>query len=127
MKKAVLAAMTGALALLIAPHATAQTQLTDFPEGAEPLTQEALREALAGKVFFITPAKGADWRWQFDNNGYFFFNIGGSYSNSGKWSTKDSTVCQDTGKTPGCNPIRQKDGVLYLKRDNGELITFRPQ
>ncbi len=119
MKKIVLLSVAA-----LAISATAQT--SDFPEGSEPLTQEALREALAGKVFFMTPAKGPDWRWQFDDNGYFFFNAG-SYSNSGKWSTKDSTVCQDSGKTTGCNPMRQKDGVLYLKRDNGELLTFRPK
>ena len=101
-------------------------QTTEFPEGAEPLTQEALHAALAGKVFLMTPAKGPEWRWQFNDNGYFFFNAG-QYANSGKWSTKDSTVCQDTGKTIGCNPMRQKDGVLYLKRDNGELLTVRPK
>ncbi|WP_369641757.1 hypothetical protein [Acidovorax sp. A79] len=116
--------LTSAAAMVLSTSALAQT--TDFPEGAEQLTQEALREALAGKVFSMTPAKGPDWRWQFDNNGYFFFNAG-SYTNSGKWSTKDSTVCQDTGKTTGCNPMRQKDGVLYLKRGNGELLTFKPQ
>jgi hypothetical protein len=106
--------------------ASASAQTSDFPEGSEPLAESELREALSGKVFLMTPAKGPDWRWQFDDNGYFFFNAG-SYTNSGKWSTKDSTVCQDSGKTTGCNPMRQKDGVLYLKRGNGELLTFRPK
>lgn len=105
---------------------SASAQDGNFPEGAEPLAQEALRDALAGKVFTMTPAKGLPWRWQFDANGYFFFNAGNFY-NSGKWSTKDSKVCQDTGKTTGCNEMRQKDNVLYLKRDNGEILTFRQQ
>jgi len=117
--------LLAAAALAMGTSALAQT--TAFPEGAEPLTQDALREALAGKVFTMTPANGSDWRWQFNANGYFFFDAGGGYRNSGKWSTKASSVCQDTGKTPGCNEMRQKDNVLYLVRDNGELLTFRPQ
>ena len=89
------------IAAAMARGTSTSAQTTDFPEGAEPLTQEALHAALAGKVFLMTPAKGPEWRWQFNDNGYFFFNAG-QYANSGKWSTKDSTVCQDTGKTIGC-------------------------
>lgn len=111
-------------AMTAATSATAQT--TAFPDGAEPLAPQALREALADKVFSITPAKGSAWRWEFKANGYFFLNVG-SFSNSGKWSTKESSVCQDTGKSTGCNEMRQKDGTLYLKRDNGEIVTFTPQ
>ena len=105
---------------------SALAQLTDFPEGAEPLAPEALRAALVDKVFSITPAKGPAWRWEFKDNGYFFLNAG-SFYNSGKWSTKDSSLCQDSGKTMGCNPMRQKDGVLYIKRDSGETLAFKPQ
>lgn len=121
MKKALLIC---AVAATISTSASAQEG--NFPEGAEPFSQEALREVLAGKVFTLNPAKGLPWRWQFDSNGYFFFNAGNFY-NSGKWSTKDSTVCQDTGKTTGCNEVRQKDNVLYLKRNNGEILILKQQ
>lgn len=114
-------------AAALALGASAIGQTGAFPEGAEPLTQESLHEALSGKAFTMNSAKGSEWRWQFDANGYFFFNAGGGYTNSGKWSTKGSSVCQDTGKTPGCNEMRQKNNVLYLVRDNGELLTFKPQ
>lgn len=116
--------LISAAAMAFAINATAQTPA--FPDGAEPLTQAALREALAGKVFSITPAKGPTWRWEFKANGYFFLNVG-SFSDSGKWSTKESSVCQDTGKNTGCNEMRQKDGMLHLKRDNGEIVTLKPQ
>ena len=105
---------------------SAMAQTTGFPEGAEPLTSEALKTALAGKTFKVAPAQGSAWRWQFDANGYFFLNVG-NYSNSGKWSTKDSSVCQDTGKSTGCNEIRSKDNVLYLKRDSGEVVALQVQ
>lgn len=112
-----------AAAMGIAMSATAQPQ--DFPEGAEPLPPEVLRTALAGKVFSITPAKGPEWRWQFNENGYYFINAG-SYADKGKWSTKESSLCLESNRTPGCNEMRQKEGALYLKRDSGEIIAFRP-
>lgn len=101
-------------------------QSADFPQGAEPISADALRDALSGKVFSVAPVKGPTWRWQFDGNGYFFLNIG-SFQNSGKWSTRESSVCQDTGKSTGCNEMRMKDSVLYLKRDSGEVVSFQPQ
>ena len=115
---------TAAAAMGIGMSAIAQPQ--DYPEGAEPLTPDALRTALAGKVFSIKPAKGPEWRWQFNENGYYFINAG-SYADRGKWSTKDSSVCLESNKTPGCNEMRQKDGALYLKRDSGEIIAFKPK
>lgn len=124
MKKLLPPILISIAAMAALTSATAQT--TTFPDGAESLTQEALREALAGKVFSITPAKGPTWRWEFKTNGYFFLNVG-SFSDSGKWSTKESSVCQDTGKNIGCNEMRQKDGTLLLKRDNGEIVMFKPQ
>ncbi len=97
-------AATAALASFAAEH-TCYRPDQPFPEGAELLTPEALREALSGKVFSISPAQGPTWRWQFDANGYFFLNVG-QFSNSGKWSTKEGSVCQDTGKHIGCNEMR---------------------
>lgn len=116
---------TIATIFLCTANAVAQPAQT-FPEAAETPTADALREALAGKVFSVTPSKGPDWRWQFDSNGYFFINVG-SFRNSGKWSTKDGSICQDTGRITGCNDVRTKDGVLYLKRDNGEIILLQLQ
>ena len=113
-------------AVLLAVGTSAIAQTTGFPEGAEPLTAEALKTALGGKTFKVAPAQGSTWRWQFDANGYFFLNVG-SYSNTGKWSTKDGSLCQDTGKSPGCNAVRSKDNVVYLKRDSGEVVALQAQ
>lgn len=111
--------------LLCTTNAVAQPAQT-FPEVAETPAADTLREALAGKVFAVTPSKGQNWRWQFDGNGFFFLNIG-SFHNSGKWSTKDGAVCQDSGKSTGCNEVRIKDGVLHLKRDSGEIVVLQLQ
>ncbi len=101
-------------------------QTMAFPEGAEPLTPEALTTALSGKVFKVAPAQGSDWRWQFDANGYFFLNVG-KFNGSGKWSTKDNSVCQESKNFSGCNEIRSKDNVLYMKRDSGEVVALQAQ
>ncbi len=111
---------------LMALGTSAMAQTTGFPEGAEPLTPQALQAALEGKSFKLTPAQGSPWRVQFNTNGYFFLNAT-RYNNSGKWSAKDSSMCQDTGKNTGCNEIRSKDGQLYLKRDSGEVVAMELQ
>ncbi|QNP59530.1 hypothetical protein [Paenacidovorax monticola] len=121
--KQLLSASAMALALLGA-SAAATAQTTTYPEGAELLTQEALREALAGKVFSTAPARGPQWQWQFKPDGRFFLSVG-SYSDSGKWSTKESSLCLDSAKNVGCNEMRQKDNVLYLKRNSGEVVSFQ--
>lgn len=113
-------------AVLLVWGTSAIAQTPGFPEGAEPLAPDALKAALADKIFKVTPAQGSPWRVQFNSNGYFFVNAS-SYSNSGKWGTKDSSLCQETGKSPGCNEIRSKDSRLYLKRDSGEVVAMELQ
>lgn len=114
--------------LLCASLATAQAMTTTFPEGSTELTPEALHAALAGKSFRVQPEKGGEWRLQYKDSGYFFINVGSHYSDSGQWSVKDSSLCSEGQKiAASCNPMRLKDGKLYLKRDNGEVVEFVPQ
>ena len=97
----------------------------DFPEGVQPLKQEKLQSAMAGKVFSVKAAKGPAWRWQFNSDATFVINIG-SYSDSGVWSIKDSSVCQESKRgNTGCNEIRTKDNILYLQRDSGEIVILQ--
>ncbi len=121
--KQFLSATAMAMALLGA-SAAATAQTTAYPEGAELLAQEALREALADKVFSTAPAQGPKWQWQFKADGRFYLSVG-NYSDSGQWSTKESSLCLDSGKNVGCNEMRRKDGVLYLKRNSGEVVSFQ--
>ena len=113
-------------AALLTWGVSGMAQTTGFPEGAEPLMPDALKTALAGKTFKVAPAQGSAWRWQFDANGNFFLNVG-NRSNSGKWSTKDSTLCEDAGVRSGCNEVRSKDNVLYLKRSSGEVVALQAE
>jgi len=102
--------------------AIAQQPPTDFPEGSIPLTAEELKSAVADKVFTAQPVSGTAWRLQYNRSGYFFVNVG-SFSDSGKWSTKDSTLCTEGRQVKYfCNEFRIKDGTLYMKRENGEVL-----
>ena len=114
--------------LLCAGLTTAQAMTTTFPEGSAELTPEALHAALAGKSIRVQPETGGEWRLKYKDSGYFFIYVGSHYSDSGKWSVKDSTLCSEGQKiAANCNPMRLKDGKLYLKRDNGEVVEFVPQ
>ncbi len=113
--------------LLVPACVLAQNSLPAFPEGAAPLSPEALQTAVAGKVFSVKPASGPAWRWQINANGYFFINAG-NFSDTGKWSVKDSTFCSEGRQIKaGCNEMRSAGGELYLKRDSGEVVKLTVQ
>ena len=99
----------------------------EFPEGSVALAPAALTEAVSGKVFSVKTAQGAVWRWQFKPDGYFFINVG-SFSDSGKWQAKDSTLCSEGRHVKySCNEVRSLGGELLLKRDNGEVVKLVAQ
>lgn len=99
----------------------------DFPAGSAPLAPENLESTLSGKVFSVKPASGDVWRWQFNANGYHYINIG-SFSDSGKWSTKESALCTEGRQIKfSCNEVRAVAGELYLKRDSGEVVKLVAQ
>ncbi len=109
-------------ALIFAVAMSGPAAAQEFPEGSAPLTQESLSTAVAGKVFSVKTAQGPVWRWQFKADGYFFINIGG-FSDSGKWTVKESTLCTEGSKINySCNEVRSTGGELVLRRDNGEIV-----
>lgn len=101
-------------------------QVTAFPEGAALLAPQALHAAISGKDFAVSPAQGPAWRLRFKADGSFYLSAG-NYSDSGQWSIKESTMCQQTLKITGCNEVRQKDGVLYMQRGSGEVVSLQPK
>jgi hypothetical protein len=118
----------GALAAVVASAAWGQTAPTEFPAGAQPVADAALKEHLAGKVFHIERADGNHWRLQYQGHGYYYINTTRGYTDSGKWRVEDSKLCSEPQKTkPACNEVRLVGEVMHLKRDNGEVIKFEPR
>ena len=108
--------------MFLLANSVALAQSADFPDGSKTITPEALSAALSGKTFSVKPASGPDWRWQFKDSGYHFINVG-SFSDSGKWSTKDSTLCSEGKKiTYSCNEVQMLGTDIYLKRTSGEIV-----
>lgn len=111
-------------AAFLASAAAAQEPVMQFPEGAAPLTAEALTAAVSDKVFWARPVRGPAWRMQFNASGYFYANVG-NFADNGKWSVKDSTVCTEGRQIRAyCNEFQVKDGTLYMKRESGEVLRF---
>lgn len=114
--------MVALCASSLSAPAFAQPAPTEFPDGAIPLTAPALQAAVEDKVFMAQPAQGAAWRLQYNANGFFYVNVG-NFSDDGKWSVKDSTLCTEGKRVKAfCNELRSKDGVLYMKRESGEIL-----
>jgi len=101
---------------------SAQTPPTEFPGDAAPLTVALLKEAFAGKEYAVKPMAGNGWSWQFKADGTFYL-FSGSFSDVGKWTVEESKLCTEGRKiATSCNEIRQAGSMLYMKRDNGEVV-----
>ena len=117
------------LALMLAPAAAlAQSSYpTDFPSGAEPLTQEALKHRLTGKTFVAKPTVGDEVRTEYQDT-FAYINVGGT-SDSGKWRIEGSSICVEWRKIrPSCSEMRLAGDVLFVKRaNNGEVMALVPK
>ena len=112
--------------VLLAPTlALAQAAFpTEWPSGAQPLTAEALKQRLVGKTFVGKSLTSPDVRIEYQET-YAYLNTG-DFSDSGKWRTEGSTVCNEWKKLRhACSEIRAVGDVLYVKRaNNGEIMAF---
>jgi hypothetical protein len=117
------------LALLAAPTiALAQASFpTEWPAGSQPLAADALKQRLVGKTFVAKPVIGAEVRVEYQET-YAYLNVGGT-SDSGKWRTEGSTVCNDwRNLRAACSEFRLLGEVLYVKRaNNGEIMPLVPK
>ena len=117
------------LALALVPvMAMAQASFpTDFPEGSVPVQAEALKQFLTGKTFVAKPVVGSELRIQYKDS-FAFLNSGGT-SDSGRWRTEGSSVCNEW-KTirASCSEMRLLGQALYVKRSsNGEVMRLLEQ
>lgn len=123
--------MRSLLALLAFPAAlSAQSAaVPDFSDAAASVPAEALRERLSGKVFTVKVADGNTWRLDYKGNGYSFIDTANGFRDTGTWHTEASRLCMELRKaTSGCNEMRLKDDVLYMKRSsNGEVVALLPR
>lgn len=119
------------LSLMILPLTVyAQTAIpTEFPADAVQLSDEALTERMAGKVYKAKLTDGTTWRVDYKKNGFAFLNLGSGFSDSGKWSTKEGKLCSVWKVAPSaCSETRVNDEAVYIKRvSTGEVVALRAE
>lgn len=116
------------LALVLPLTALAQpTMPTEFPPDAAAISDAALSERMAGKVYRAKLADGATWRLEYKSNGYVFLNTGSGFSDNGKWSIKQGQLCTDWQRiAAGCVEARASNEAVFIKRATGEVVALRP-
>lgn len=105
------------------------TAPSEFPEGAQPLAADALRERIAGKVFDVKLADGTGWRIEYRGNGYYFVDTTTGFRDDGRWRIDGPRLCHEARKgASGCSEVRDKDGRIHIKRaTTGEVIALMPR
>ena len=119
-------ARVAAIALLLCASNSVIAQ--DFPPGASTPTATELKQLLGDKVFSVKVADGSTWRLEYKASGYMYVDTSGGFRGNGEWKVEDGRICGHIrGRNPGCNDARVLDGIIYLKRDSGEIIKYVPR
>lgn len=124
------AAVAHSLFLLTAAAlAQAPAVPVEFPQEAMPLTTEALKVRLAGRVFKARPAVGGWFRLEYRANGQYFLNTDRGVNSTGTWRVDGSILCTDRPGAPeSCGEARAAGDTLYVKRSTapGEVLKLEP-
>jgi hypothetical protein len=108
--------------------ALAQAVPTDFPADAQPLTPEALRAAVAGRVFTAKPVQGGSMRVEYKANGWIWVETSTGFRDTGTWRVEGSAICADWQRNrsgSGCSEARLKGEQLYVRRmSNNEVLAL---
>jgi hypothetical protein len=115
-------------ALLIAATGFSNLHAQSFGEGMTTPSVEEMHKLLSGNAFTVDRPDGNHWKIEFKANGYYFMNTNSGYSDSGEWKVENGKLCAQPKKTPaGCSEAKLNNGLLVLKRPNGEIVTYKPK
>jgi len=110
----------------------AQAFPTEFPAEAKALEPDVLKQRIAGKVFNVKAADGAEYRVEFkDTHAYLNIYMAGgrTVSDNGPWKAEGSSICIEFQRVKsGCSEYRLVGNTLYSKRaSNGEVVVMEPK
>jgi hypothetical protein len=107
-----------------AQQVPATPEVSPFPEQAQPLSAEALKGRLEGKVFATNNPNGSTSRLEFQRNGWAYLDVSTGFRDSGRWRTEaDSQVCvawRSAGEV--CSPVRQLEEQLWIRGRSGHVL-----
>ena len=114
----------GVLLVLAAAASVAQ----GFPADATAPSDEEIKKYVESGVLTAAIADGTTWRLEYKPNGYFFINTSRGFNSDGQWQAEGGKLCGALkGRDRTCNEVRMHQGVLHYKRDNGEIVQFKPR
>lgn len=118
----------GLAAAWLCTAALANPAVEEFPAGATVPTATELKSKLEASKFTVPQRDGSAWRVEFNNAGYFFVNTGQGFNGSGTWRTEDGRLCsQLRGGDAVCNDARVHDGLVHVRRSNGQIVKYVPR
>jgi hypothetical protein len=117
------------LALALCGVALAQSDNSKaFPDGASAATAAELQQRLADKTFNVKLGDGTSWHVEYKSSGSFVLTTSSGFSDNGQWTIEEGKICGKGRKIgSSCNEARLKDGAIFLKRDNGDVVQFVEQ
>lgn len=99
-----------------------------FPADSTVPSNEEIRKYVESGVLSAAMADGTSWRLEYKPNGHFFINTSRGFNSDGQWQVEDGKLCGALkGRERTCNAVRMHQGVLHYKRDNGEIVQFKPR
>ena len=106
----------------------AQAQGAGFPDDATVPSADAIQQHLNGNAFDIKLADGSSWHVQYGKSGDYEFKSSKGFADHGDWKAEDGKICSKGTKIPySCSDVKMKGDLMYLKRDNGEVVQFVQQ
>ena len=115
------------LSLLALSSVCLAQAVQDFPADATVPSAKEITEHIAGKNFKWRTAGGDLIRVQFTGRGYIYVDAPRGGQTSGDWRTEDGKLCGTLrGSGAFCNEARMSEGVLHLRRTNGEIVRYEP-
>lgn len=116
------------LATLLLPLVALAQQgpVSEFPAGATVPTASELTAHLSNKSFRTKFADGTGVQTKFSADGALSATVPGTgYYDTGTWRVEDGKLCGSLRKAGSfCNDARMDQGVLYLRRMNGEVVRY---
>jgi hypothetical protein len=100
----------------------------DFPADASAPSGEEIKKYMEAGVLSAALADGTTWRLEYKPSGQFFINTSRGFNADGRWQAEEGKLCGAIrGRDRTCNDVRMHKGILHYKRDNGEIVQFKPK
>lgn len=105
------------------PSVNAVPMTREFPQGSAPIADELLKASLTGKTAALFTSDGVKWTFEFKKSGVARMTSSAGFNGMGPWRMENGKICtQPRDMSMFCGEARVSDGVIYMRRENGEVV-----